>query len=78
MVSADARLDASGLPCPHPVLRARRALKPLAPGQVLEVIATDPDAPEDFRVFAARGGHELLLSERAEEGHYRFLLRKGA
>lgn len=76
MVSPDASLDASGLPCPHPVLRARRALAPLAPGQVLEVIATDPDAPADLRVFAERGGHELLASERSGD-RFRLLLRKG-
>ena len=41
-LTADAMLDATGLLCPLPVLKARRALKPLAPGGVLEVLATDP------------------------------------
>ena len=43
-LAADATLDATGLLCPLPVLKARRALKPLAPGGVLEVLATDPGA----------------------------------
>jgi hypothetical protein len=44
-ITVDATLDATGLLCPLPVLKARRALKPLAPGAVLEVLATDPGAP---------------------------------
>ncbi len=72
----DATLDATGLACPQPMLQAKRALKPLAPGQTLEVRATDPGAPEDLAALARRGGHELLVSER--EGHgFRLLLRKG-
>jgi tRNA 2-thiouridine synthesizing protein A len=59
-------LDAKGLKCPLPVLRARKAIKPLAPGDVLEVHATDPGAPQDFRSFCETTGHELL--ESAEEG----------
>lgn len=71
----DAHLDASGLPCPHPVLRVRRALRALAPDQVLEVIATDASAPGDLAAFARRAGHELLASERHGDC-YRLLLRK--
>lgn len=72
----DARLDACGQSCPQPMLQARRALKPLAAGQVLEVIATDPAAPDDLAALARRGGHELVVSERLQD-RFRVLLRKG-
>jgi TusA-related sulfurtransferase len=71
----DATLDACGLACPQPMLQAKRALKPLAAGQILEVLATDPGAPEDLAALARRGGHELLVSEHDGE-RYRLMLRK--
>lgn len=71
-----ARLDARGLKCPLPVLKARKALKPLAPGEVLEVLADDPSAPQDFRAFAETAGHGLAESER--EGAWRALITKSA
>ncbi len=60
-----ATLDATGLLCPLPVLKARRALKPLAPGAVLEVLATDPGAVKDFEHFCSTTGCELLEFVRA-------------
>ena len=62
-VTVDATLDATGLLCPLPVLKARRALKPLAPGAVLEVLATDPGAVKDFEAFCRATGNELLASK---------------
>ncbi|MEQ8370604.1 MAG: sulfurtransferase TusA family protein [Alphaproteobacteria bacterium] len=59
-------LDTSGQKCPIPVLLARRALKPVPPGGVLRVIATDPGARADFRSFCETTGDELLSV--AEEG----------
>jgi len=56
----DEILDATGLKCPLPVLRARKAMKPLAAGAVLRVLATDPSAREDFRNFCETTGDELL------------------
>jgi tRNA 2-thiouridine synthesizing protein A len=50
-------LDARGLLCPLPALKARRALADLAPGEVLVVLATDPEAPVDVGALAAEGGH---------------------
>ena len=58
-------LDARGLTCPLPVLKARKRLMGLAPGERLLVLATDPKAPEDFRAFCAAAGHALL--EAGEE-----------
>jgi tRNA 2-thiouridine synthesizing protein A len=72
---ADATLDATGLKCPLPVLKARRAMKGLASGGTLEVRATDPAAPGDFRAFCETTG-DVLLDSREEEGAFVFLIRK--
>ncbi len=71
-----ATLDASGLKCPLPVLRARKALKPLAPGEVLTVRATDPGALADFRAFCQATGHALLAHEETA-GTIVLAIRKG-
>ena len=69
-------LDAKGLNCPLPVLKARRAMKELATGDVLEVLATDPGAVKDFAEFCKTTGDALL--ESREEGEVLvFLIRKG-
>jgi tRNA 2-thiouridine synthesizing protein A len=69
-------LDTSGLLCPLPVLKARRALKPLAPGAVLEVLATDPGAVKDFEHFCQTTGCQLLESSEEPGGVLRFRLKK--
>ena len=61
---ADEQLDARGLKCPLPVLKARKALKGLAGGQTLEILATDPGSVADFEAFCAVGGHQLLEQTR--------------
>ena len=61
-------LDATGLICPLPVLRARKALRVLAPGARLVVHATDPAAPRDFEAFCREGGHRLVSVEQAAGG----------
>ncbi len=68
-------LDASGLNCPLPVLKAQKALKDLAAGEVLKVVATDPGSVEDFEAFCQTTGHELLESE-AEDGIFTFVIKK--
>ena len=73
---ARAVLDTKGLNCPLPVLKARRALKTLAPGEELEVLATDPAAVQDFAAFAESAGH-VLVESRFAGGTYIFVLRKG-
>ena len=60
-------LDAQGLKCPLPVLRARKALKSVAPGGTLCVLATDPDALRDFQAFCAETGHEFVGSSQDGE-----------
>lgn len=59
----DAELDASGLNCPLPLLKAKMELNRLASGAVLKVIATDAGSQRDFRTFARLSGHELLHEE---------------
>ncbi|MSO71295.1 MAG: sulfurtransferase TusA family protein [Alphaproteobacteria bacterium] len=72
---ADALLDASGLKCPLPVLKAKRSMKPLFAGDVLEVRATDPGAVADFQHFCEVSGYTLLES-RADAGVFVFRIRK--
>jgi tRNA 2-thiouridine synthesizing protein A len=69
------RLDAKGLLCPLPVLKARKVLKALAQGDTLEVLATDPGAVKDFAAFCRTTGHELAESTE-ESGVFRFVIRK--
>lgn len=74
---ADKVLDAKGLNCPLPILKAKKALKDVPVGGTLEILATDPGSVADFQAFARQTGNELL--EHSEEGGvYRFLLRKSA
>ena len=69
-------LDATGLKCPIPVLKARKAVKGMSGGDTLEVLATDPGAVADFEAFCKTGGHGML--EHSHDGEvYRFLIRIG-
>lgn len=71
----DRTLDTTGLLCPLPILKAKKALKELTPGQTLEVLATDPGAVEDFQVFCDVTGNPLL-SHTVEGTTHRFVLRR--
>lgn len=68
-------LDASGLNCPMPILRAKKALKELESGDVLRIIATDPGSVKDFEAFAKQTGNELLESSE-NDGSFYYRLRK--
>jgi tRNA 2-thiouridine synthesizing protein A len=70
------RLDASGLTCPLPVLKARKLLTTMAPGERLEVTTTDPMSVVDMPVFCAQGGHRIL-EERKRERDFLFVIEKG-
>lgn len=72
----DAVLDARGLACPLPVLKARKALLGLLPGQRLLVEATDPMARIDIPHFCAEAGHVLLAADQVD-GLFRFLVERG-
>ncbi|MDP1634154.1 MAG: sulfurtransferase TusA family protein [Gallionellaceae bacterium] len=71
----DKELDAKGLACPLPVLKTRRALNEMNPGQVLKIVATDSGTPREMQDFAALTGNELLLSSQ-QNGEYIIFLRK--
>ncbi len=68
-------LDCTGLKCPLPVLKARKALRGVAPGGHLRVTATDPDSPQDFRHFCDTTGAEMVETSEAA-GVFTYLLRK--
>lgn len=72
---ADQILDAKGLNCPLPILRAKKALKDVPTGGTLEVIATDPGAVKDFEAFCRTTGNELVES-KAAAGVFSFLIRR--
>jgi TusA-related sulfurtransferase len=70
-------VDARGLVCPMPIVRTAKAMKGLAPGEVLKVIATDRGSVADIPAWAGSTGNELL-EWHEEDGAFVFLLRKGA
>ncbi|BCX66665.1 MULTISPECIES: sulfurtransferase TusA family protein [Pseudomonas] len=74
-VAHDVELDASGLNCPLPLLKAKMELNRMTSGAVLKVIATDAGSQRDFRTFARLAGH-TLLREEDEAGVYRYWLKK--
>ncbi len=71
----DHRLDVTGLACPLPVLKAKKAIRALAPGEVLEIAATDPGAVKDFREFCRVTGH-VLLDHDEKDGVFTFHIRR--
>lgn len=71
---ADQVLDAKGLNCPLPILKAKKALKDVPSGGTLEVIATDPGSVADFEAFCRTTGNELVDS-KSEGGVYTFLIK---
>jgi tRNA 2-thiouridine synthesizing protein A len=72
----DEELDARGLICPLPVLKARRRLKAMAPGRVLRLVASDPAAVVDVPHFCAESGHALVATAE-EAGAQVYLIRRG-
>ena len=72
----DKELDARGLNCPLPILRAKKSLADLKSGQVLRIIATDPGSVTDFAAFAKQTGNELLGSGENDKEFEFFLKRK--
>ncbi len=73
----DAELDARGLLCPLPVLRARKRLATMTPGQVLRVLADDPAARIDMPHFCAEAGHDLAGDHALDGAARAYLIRRG-
>lgn len=74
---SDQELDASGLNCPLPILRAKKAISAMEAGQTLKIIATDPGSVKDFEAFCKQTGNELLSSGE-EGGKFVFEIKKAA
>ncbi|MDP1645096.1 MAG: sulfurtransferase TusA family protein [Thiobacillus sp.] len=71
----DKELDARGLNCPLPILRAKKALSEVTSGQVLKILSTDPGSVKDFAAFAKQTGNELLSTAEAG-GEFTFFMKK--
>jgi tRNA 2-thiouridine synthesizing protein A len=69
------RVDAKGLSCPLPIVRTAIAIRALASGDLIEVLATDPGSTRDFTAWARTTGNDLIETD-AEDGVFRFVLRK--
>jgi len=74
---ADKVLDAKGLNCPLPILKAKKALKDVDTGGTLEILATDPGSVADFQAFCRTTGNELV-EHSVDDDIYRFIIRKAA
>jgi tRNA 2-thiouridine synthesizing protein A len=68
-------VDARFLSCPMPIVKTVQQLKPLAPGTVVEVLATDPGSVKDFAAWTRMKGH-LLLEQTSQDGVYRFVIQR--
>jgi len=74
---ADVTLDAKGLNCPLPILKARKALKEVPAGGTLEILSTDPGSVADFEAFCRQTGNDLVETTN-EDSVYRFLIKRTA
>ena len=75
-MNADKEIDTSGLNCPLPILKAKKALSDMLSGQLLKVVATDPGSGRDFQAFARQTGHELVGQESEGEVFTHWLRRR--
>jgi tRNA 2-thiouridine synthesizing protein A len=71
----DKELDARGLNCPLPILRAKKALTDMQSGQVLKIMATDPGSVKDFQAFSKQTGNELMSQDEANK-EFTFFMKK--
>lgn len=72
----DREVDARGLNCPLPILRAKKALADMKPDQVLRVLATDTGSVKDFQAFAKQTGNELLQQGEVGDKVFEFFLKR--
>jgi tRNA 2-thiouridine synthesizing protein A len=71
----EARVDARGLSCPMPIVRTAQAIKTVASGALVEVLATDPGSLKDFTAWCRSTGNELI-EQTSDAAVYRFVIRK--
>lgn len=72
----DKELDARGLNCPLPILRAKKALTDMQSGQILRIVSTDPGSVKDFQAFCKQTGNELLSQTEADKEFIVLMKRK--
>jgi tRNA 2-thiouridine synthesizing protein A len=75
MATIDARVDARGLNCPMPIVKTAQAVRGLASGQLVEVLATDSGAVKDVAAWARSTGN-VLVEQSVDAGVYRFVIRR--
>ena len=75
-MQAQKELDARGLNCPLPILKAKKALAEMKSGDVLKVLATDPGSMRDFQAFARQTGNELLVQQTVGKEFLHYLKRR--
>jgi TusA-related sulfurtransferase len=75
-MQAQKELDARGLNCPLPILKAKKALSDMRSGEVLKVVATDPGSMRDFQAFARQTGNELLEQTSGADEFVHYLRRR--
>lgn len=75
-IKADKTLDAKGLDCPMPLLKAKKAMETLERGQVLEILGTDEGSKVDLPGWCERVGH-TFLGVKEEASYFRFYIKKG-
>jgi tRNA 2-thiouridine synthesizing protein A len=75
-MNVDRELDARGLNCPLPILKAKKALAEMSSGQVLKVVSTDAGSIRDFKSFARQTGNELLEQQEARPDYISILRRR--
>ena len=75
-MKVDKEVDARGLNCPLPILRAKKALSAMDSGMVLRVLATDPGSVKDFQAFARQTGNELLAQGETQDKAFEFFLKR--
>lgn len=75
-MNAHKEIDTSGLNCPLPILKAKKALTDMESGQVLKVVATDPGSMRDFQAFSRQTGNELVEQQEQGDAFIHFLRRR--
>ncbi len=76
MIQADKEVDACGLNCPLPILRAKKALADMESGQILKVLATDPGSRQDFAAFAKQTGNQIVETATQDKVFVFFMRRR--
>lgn len=74
-IEFDKELDARGLSCPLPILKAKKALAEMATGEILRVLATDPGSVRDFQAFARQTGN-TLIEHSEENAEFTFFMKR--